>query len=88
MKIHHIASIVLLSAMSLADAAERVALVIGNNAYQHGAPLRNPINDARIVAGALKGVGFEVSLVEDAGFQTMEKPLLDFARSAKGAKAA
>lgn len=37
----------------------RVALVIGNSAYKTGA-LRNPVNDARDMAAAWRGVGFEV----------------------------
>ena len=36
-----------------ARAAERVALVMGNAAY-HGQPLRNPVNDARAMAGSLE----------------------------------
>lgn len=38
---------------------KRVALVIGNSAYEAG-PLRNPVNDARDVAGALEALGFEI----------------------------
>ena len=41
-------------------AGKRVALVIGNAKYQHTAELKSPTNDARVVAGALKSVGFEV----------------------------
>src|SRR3954453_13617558 len=37
----------------------RLALVIGNNNYK-GAQLLNPINDARLVAKTLQGLGFEV----------------------------
>lgn len=43
-----------------ATAAEkRVALVIGNAAYP-GAPLANPVNDARDMAAALRRLGFDV----------------------------
>lgn len=42
----------------------RVALVIGNSAYQHG-PLANPVNDARAIAGRLRSLGFEVILREN-----------------------
>ena len=42
------------------DANERrVALVIGNSAYQSG-PLKNPANDASDMAAKLKSLGFEV----------------------------
>jgi uncharacterized caspase-like protein len=36
----------------------RVALVIGNAAYQHIAPLDNPGNDAKLIADALRDAGF------------------------------
>lgn len=43
----------------------RTALVIGNATYRN-APLRNPVNDAQAVASALRGLGFEVILRENA----------------------
>ena len=43
----------------------RSALVIGNSAYSF-APLENPGNDARDVAGSLREAGFEVTLLVDA----------------------
>jgi hypothetical protein len=43
-----------------AHAASRVALVIGNGAYQHVSRLDNPANDARLVARTLQGLGFEL----------------------------
>lgn len=39
---------------------KRLALVIGNGAYEHGGPLRNPVNDADSMKHALTQVGFEV----------------------------
>jgi uncharacterized caspase-like protein len=41
--------------------APKQALVIGNSKYQH-APLRNPVNDARGMAEALRSAGFGVTL--------------------------
>lgn len=38
----------------------RVALVIGNSAYQHVTPLTNPGNDARLMANVLRALGFEL----------------------------
>ena len=40
-------------------AENRVALVIGNGAYQHAPRLTNPTNDATDVATALKRSGFD-----------------------------
>jgi TPR repeat protein len=48
----------------------RVALVIGNGAYKDS-PLKNPPNDARAVAAALKELGFKVDLVLDGGRKRM-----------------
>jgi len=44
----------------LAAAASRVALVVGNRAYPGDLALRNPVNDARLMAETLRGLGFEV----------------------------
>ena len=38
----------------------RVALVVGNSAYQHTSPLANPSNDAEDMARQLRQLGFEV----------------------------
>jgi len=48
----------------------KVALVIGNAKYVES-PLKNPVNDARGIAGELKELGFEVSLKLDAGRSDM-----------------
>ena len=42
------------------QAANRVALVIGNSAYIEQRPLRNPQNDANAMADVLQSLGFEV----------------------------
>ena len=47
---------------------KRVALVIGNGAYQR-TPLKNPVNDARAMAHALREVGFDVLLRENVSQQ-------------------
>lgn len=41
-------------------AQHRVALVIGNGAYQYLPRLANPTNDARLIAATLQSVGFEL----------------------------
>ena len=46
-------------ATSVQSAPARIALVIGNSDYEN-APLKNPVNDAALMASTLKGVGFEV----------------------------
>ncbi|MEM7698128.1 MAG: SUMF1/EgtB/PvdO family nonheme iron enzyme [Verrucomicrobiota bacterium] len=64
-------------------AAERVALVIGNGAYQIK-PLPNPPNDAEAVAEMLRGGGYEVTELRDATAAEMGVALRQFA--AKGAE--
>ena len=67
----------LLLALNLSAAVERHALVIGNANYQ-SSPLRNPLNDARDMAAALKGLGFQVQSLLDADAGQMEQAILDF----------
>lgn len=43
----------------------RVAMVVGHSQYEHTAPLPNPANDARAVAGRLAELGWEVILAID-----------------------
>jgi hypothetical protein len=42
---------------SSAFAETRIALVVGNSAYQNVSPLPNPVNDARLVANTLSSSG-------------------------------
>ena len=57
-----ILSLAIFATVSVTDAHadRRVALVIGNSAYQRVAKLPNPVNDARAVAALLRGAGFDV----------------------------
>ncbi len=59
---------------------QRVALVIGNGAYQHLDGLPNPPADARAIAGALWNVGFEVIEVIDADLGQTLAAMTTFAR--------
>jgi uncharacterized caspase-like protein len=55
------------------EAAPPVALVIGNAAYPDaGLPLAQPLNNARLLASALKDLGFDVEFGEDLTRQAME----------------
>jgi uncharacterized caspase-like protein len=66
--------------------ANRVALVIGNSAYKAATPLRNPANDATLVAAALSRLGFEVLEKRDLGVEQMRGVLKDFEDKAGGAE--
>ena len=65
-----------------AQAEPRLALVIGNSAYQSD-PLRNPVNDAADMARALQGLGFRVTLARDATQRQMVERINEFGRDLK-----
>ncbi|MGE0211002.1 MAG: caspase family protein [Parvibaculaceae bacterium] len=67
-----------------AEAARRVALVIGNSDYQHVARLPNPANDTEDLAGALEKVGFTVRRETNLTFEGMRRALRDFSDEAIG----
>jgi uncharacterized caspase-like protein len=74
-----------------ARAERRVALVVGNSAYQNVTRLDNPTNDASLMADTLKGLGF--SLVGGGAQLNLEKTALDtavqtFGRQLQGADVA
>jgi hypothetical protein len=56
-----------------AGVERRIALVIGNGAYQYAPRLTNPVNDARDMAAALKELGFEVIYGEDQTGEQMKR---------------
>ena len=60
----------------------RVALIIGNGAYQNVAQLTNPTNDAKLIAAALKQDGFGVTLANDLDHAGLVKALRAFANEA------
>jgi uncharacterized caspase-like protein len=56
--------------------ASKIALVIGNGHYPDaGAPLAQPINDARALTAALRRDGFDVDVVEDASKDDMSRAI-------------
>ena len=62
-------------------ASDRVALVLGNGAYQSATRLPNPPNDAADVAEALRRIGFEVVEGHDLGKNAMEHKIREFGRN-------
>ncbi|HWN48750.1 MAG TPA: caspase family protein, partial [Xanthobacteraceae bacterium] len=68
-----------------AHAQTRIALVIGNSAYQKVANLANPAHDAQDVSESLKRLGFTVNTVTDADFDGFRRALRDFGRMAPSA---
>src|SRR5690348_6954599 len=81
-----ITTIILLQcAISSAFAETRVALVIGNGAYQNISRLPNPPKDARAVAAALTRSGFDTILATDLDKHDMEEATIRFSRAARTA---
>ena len=68
-----------------AQAEKRVALVVGNAAYERVPKLINPANDARDMAAALKALGFEVVEGFDLNKAAFDRKVLDFAAAVEGA---
>lgn len=61
----------------------RIALVIGNSRYV-SAPLRNPVNDARLMADSLRRAGFDVQLRENLSRAGMLNAVRDFGERIRG----
>jgi caspase domain-containing protein len=79
--------LLLLPAAAFAQAEKRVALVIGNSAYQHTPKLANPTNDAADMAAALKKHGFKVIEGFDLDKPAFDRKVRDFATTLKQAEA-
>jgi uncharacterized caspase-like protein len=69
-----------------AFAEKRVALVLGNSAYQNVAPLPNPVNDGAVIAATLKEASFDVvDSRHDLPAIETRRALRDFADRARDA---
>jgi len=82
-----LASFALLAATYAPDlhaSEKRVALVIGNSAYQHTATLSNPTNDAKDIATALRELKFDVIEALNLDKAAMDRTIRQFARSLTG----
>ena len=70
-------AVALLLAASPAQAEKRVALVIGNNAYENVPQLQKAVNDADAVSKELGKLGFEVVKAQDVGRRAMSRALVE-----------
>ena len=69
-----------------ASAERRVALVIGNAAYQNAAGLSNTVNDATAMANLFVKAGFDVvELRSDLGVVEFKRAIRDFMFTARDA---
>jgi uncharacterized caspase-like protein len=60
-----------------AHAAKRVALVIGNNAYENVPVLQKAVNDSHAISQELARLGFEVVSAENVGHRAMSRALVE-----------
>ena len=75
----------LVLAAGAAQAERRVALIIGNGAYQNVPRLPNPPRDAALIETALRQAGFEVTLANDLDRNHLVDALRSFGNAADGA---
>ena len=68
-----------------AQAANKVALVIGNGAYTNAIPLLNPTNDSNDMTAALEALGFTVFGGHDLDYATMGAKIGEFEEAARAA---
>src|SRR5258706_7969999 len=81
-----LAAAFLLLACQPAFAEKRVALVLGNSAYQNVPRLPNPVNDGQVIAATLKNAGFDVvDERHDLPAAETRRALRDFADRARDA---
>jgi uncharacterized caspase-like protein len=81
-------SFVIFGTAAQAASDRRIALVIGNAAYQHTTALQNPRNDVSDLAVAFQRLGFEVMQGVDLDKRAMERLIRDFGVKLAGADVA
>ena len=75
----------ILTAANPANAEQRVAFVVGNQAYTHAPKLENPVDDADAMASLLRGLGFDVVEGANLSHDGIAEKLLEFGKKARGA---
>lgn len=75
-------------ATGCATQPERVAFIIGNSAYSHASPLKNPSNDASALAEAFTRLGFRVIQGRNLSHEGMERQMRNFYQYLGGAETA
>lgn len=79
-----ISCLAILFFLSAAQAERRVALVVGNSAYQHAGALKNPRNDADEMVRKLEALDFEVVAGLDLDLTSMKQKFREFASKLDG----
>ena len=58
-------AVLIAMAVNVASAQSNVALVVGNDAYQHGKPLSTTVADASLMAETMRAAGYDVTELRD-----------------------
>ncbi len=66
------------SAAETEKPVRKLALVIGNKTYEKLPVLKNSVADAELISGALRKVGFDVTLLANADKTAMGRAMVDF----------
>lgn len=56
--------------------------MIGNSSYEHSRPLKNPENDAKLIASTLRKIGFDVIERTDLSKAEFDNALIEFSKAA------
>jgi uncharacterized caspase-like protein len=75
----------LLVGASSSHAEKRVALVVGNSAYQNVGHLANPAKDSAAMAALLRTADFAVVELRDVGLAGFKRAVSDFSETARNA---
>src|SRR5438105_3344487 len=79
----------LMTSLQPAFAEKRVALVMGNSAYQNVSRLTNPGNDSELMSAMFRNAGFDVvQLKRDLKANEMRRALRDFSDNIRDADVA
>ena len=65
------------------DTRARIALVIGNSNYSNVTKLKNPENDAELIAPKLLRLNFDVNLLIDGNYKQMNNAIAELKKNAK-----
>jgi uncharacterized caspase-like protein len=78
--------IAIAASAAAAQQSPRLALLIGNSGYtQKVGPLKNPRNDVFLVGEALKNLGFNVTILQDADYRSMDTAIKRYVSDVRSA---
>lgn len=88
-KLWKLLSLVLLPALAQPvianEGQERLALIVGNGAYQNIGALRNPTADAELIASTIRELGFDTTVALDSDQANMKRQIAEFGRRLRAA---